>query len=142
MPERSVHVPGLRPVYRRAVPRKPPPSAYVEPAQSSAARRTVVNVFGTPRARDWRIPEDGTRAGLLAAQLQHDIARRLRDAISEDDAGNVLEFTRRHPEVTYDRLRGVLSGDLWMRLEDVAQLADLLGLEPEVSLREHGPPDR
>ena len=114
--------------------RKLAPSAYVEPASSTAARRTLVNVFGTPRAKQWRVPAAGTEAGLRAAQLQHELARQFRDAINASDAGNVSEFTRRHPAFTYDRLRGILSGDVWMRLEDVAELSDLLGLSVAVSL--------
>lgn len=108
--------------------RKLAPSAYVEPASSTAARRTLVNVFGTPRAKRWRVPASGTEAGLRAAQLQHELSRQFRDAINASDAGNVSEFTRRHPAFTYDRLRGILSGDVWMRLEDVAELSHLLGL--------------
>ena len=108
--------------------RKLAPSAYVEPASSTAARRTLVNVFGTPRAKQWRVPASGTEAGLRAAQLQHELARQFRDAINASDAGNLSEFTRRHPAFTYDRLRGILSGDVWMRLEDVAELSHLLGL--------------
>ncbi|MEY4372686.1 MAG: hypothetical protein RL219_1455 [Actinomycetota bacterium] len=106
--------------------RKLAPSAYVEPASSTAARRTLVNVFGTPRAKQWRVPASGTEAGLRAAQLQHELARQFRDAINASDAGNVSEFTRRHPAFTYDRLRGILSGDVWMRLEDIAELSALL----------------
>lgn len=64
---------------------------------------------------------------MRAAHLQHELARQLRDAISSSDAGNIAEFARRHPTFTYDRLRGVLSGDIWMRLEDVAELSHLLG---------------
>lgn len=63
-----------------------------------------------------------------AARLQHDLATALRDAIARDDAGKIAEFVRRHPEFTYDRLRGILSGDMWMRLDDITELARLLGL--------------
>lgn len=114
--------------------RKLPPSEYVEPAASTAARRSIVNVFGTPRARQWRVPSTGTEAGLRAAQLQHELAKQFRDAINESDAGNIAEFTRQHGAFTYDRLRGVLSGDVWMRLEDVAELSHLLGLRVTVNL--------
>ena len=116
--------------------RKRAPSAYVEPASSTAARRSLVNVFGTPRAKQWRVPVAGTEAGLRAAQLQHELARQFRDAINASDAGNVSEFTRRHPAFTYDRLRGILSGDVWMRLEDIAELSHLLGLRASVSVEE------
>lgn len=81
---------------------------------------------------------DGSGAGLRAAQLQHQLARQFRDAISASDAGNVAEFTRRHPVFTYDRLRGILSGDVWMRLEDVAELSHLLGLSAHFALEEDG----
>ena len=87
-----------------------------------------MNVFGTPRARQWRVPEAGSDAGLRAAQLQHELARQFREAIGASEAGNISEFTRRHDAFTYDRLRGILSGDVWMRLEDVAELSHLLGL--------------
>jgi hypothetical protein len=116
--------------------RKLAPSAYVEPASSTAARRSLVNVFGTPRAKQWRVPVSGTEAGLRAAQLQHELAKQFRDAINASDAGNVSEFTRRNPAFTYDRLRGILSGDVWMRLEDMAELSHLLGLRAFVSVEE------
>ena len=83
-----------------------------------------------------RVPTAGTEAGLRAAQLQHELARQFRDAISASDAGNLSEFTRRNPAFTYDRLRGILSGDVWMRLEDVAELSHLLGLRASVSVEE------
>ncbi len=114
--------------------RKLAPSAYVEPASSTAARRNWVNVFGTPRARQWRVPTSGTEAGLRAARLQHELALQLREAITASEAGNIAEFTRRNPVFTYDRLRGILSGDVWMRLEDVAELSHLLGLRAVFSL--------
>lgn len=116
--------------------RKLAPSAFVEPAPSTAARRNLVNVFGTPRARKWRVPETGTDAGLRAAQLQHELARQFRDAIGTSEAGNIAEFARRHDAFTYDRLRGILSGDVWMRLEDVAELSHLLGLRALITLEE------
>ncbi len=116
------------------MPRKLAPSEYLEPANSTASRRAVVNVFGTPRARQWRVPPGGTDAGLRAAQLQHQMAKQLRDAITAGEAGNIAEFTRRHGAFTYDRLRGILSGDVWMRLEDVAELSHLLGLRMAIAL--------
>ena len=116
------------------MPRKLAPSEYVEPANSTAARRSVVNVFGTPRARQWLVPSGGSAAGLRAAQLQHELAKQFRDAIAASDAGNIAEFTRRNTAFTYDRLRGILSGDVWMRLEDVAELSHLLGLRAVVHL--------
>jgi len=91
-------------------------------------------VFGTPRARVWRTPDEGTQRGLRAAQLQHEIARGLRDAIAVSEWGTVAEFARVHDSLTYDRLRGVLSGDLWMRLDDIAEATHLLGLAVTVSM--------
>ena len=115
------------------MPRKPAPSAYLKPVVTSS-RRSVVNVFGTSRARQWRQPAGGTEAGLRAAQLQHQIARQLRAAILDSDAGNLAEFARRYDRLSYDRLRGIMKGDVWMRLEDVAEIAHLLDLVVKVSL--------
>ena len=122
--------------YGHHMARKLAPSEYLEPAPSTAARRSQVNVFGTPRARTWRVPKNGTAVGLRAAQLQHDLAKQFRDAISASDEGNIAEFTRRYEAFTYDRLRGILAGDVWMRLEDVAELSHLLGLCALFSLEE------
>ena len=122
--------------YVREMPRRLPPSTYLEPGESTAARRTRVNVFGTPRARSWRVPDGGTEQSLRAAQLQHAIAVQLRDAITVSEYGNQAEFARRRPEFTYDRLRGVLSGDIWMRLEDITEISHLLGVQPLVNLEE------
>ena len=118
--------------YLRCMARRIPPSAYLEPVKSSASRRTQVNVFGTTRARVWQVPAGGTSAGMRAAQLQHSVARQLRDAIAMSQWGSLAEFARQHDEFTYDRLRGTLSGDLWMRLEDVAEISHLLGLCPRL----------
>lgn len=122
--------------YRLGMARRLPPADYLEPVESTGPRRTTVNVFGTPRARTWRVPSGGSDAGLRAAKLQHQLARRFRDAIAVSDAGSVAEFTRRHDAFTYDRLRGILAGDVWMRLEDVAELAHLLGLRTSFRLAE------
>lgn len=126
--------------YRRGMPRRVPPSSYVEPGKSTAPRRPEVNLFGTPRARVWRVPEGGTEAGLRGAQLQHQISRQLRDAITVSDYGTARALAREKKGISYDRLRGILSGDIWMRLEDVAELAHLLRLAPVVALEEekHG----
>ena len=121
--------------YGRGVARKLPPSAYVDPVPSSASRRSVVNVFGTPRARQWKIPNDGTVVGMAAAQLQHSLARQFRDSIAVSEWGSLAEFARQHDHISYDRLRGILSGDMWMRFEDVAELSDLLGLDAKVILK-------
>jgi hypothetical protein len=123
-----------RTVYGRGMARKLAPSAYLEPVSSTAARRNLVNAFGTPRAQNWCMPASGTEAGLRAARLQHDLAKQFREAINASEAGNLAEFTRRHPVFTYDRLRGILAGDVWMRLEDIAELSELLGLHVQVSL--------
>ena len=122
-------------IYGRGVARKLPPSTYVEPVPSSASRRSLVNVFGTPRARLWRIPEGGSAIGLEAARLQHVVARQLRDAIAVSEWGSLAEFARQHVGISYDRLRGILSGDNWMRFEDVVELANLLGLNVQIELR-------
>jgi len=119
-------------MYLRVMTRRVPPSAYLEPVRSSASRRTQVNAFGTPRARVWQMPVGGTSAGMRAAKLQNSVARQLRDAISMSQWGSLAEFARQHDEFTYDRLRGTLSGDLWMRLEDVAEISYLLGLRPRL----------
>lgn len=94
----------------------------------------MVNVFGTPRARNWKIPAEGTTVGLAAAQLQHSAARRFRDAIAVSEWGSLAEFARRHDHLSYDRLRGILSGDIWMRLEDIAEMSELLGMEPRIEM--------
>lgn len=122
--------------YGLYMPRKIVPSGYLEPVRSAATKRTLVNVFGTPRARKWSVPAGGSKAGLRAAQLQHEIAMRLRDAIEASDAGNPSELVRRHDGITYDRLRGILSGDVWMRLEDVAELAAFLKVKPAISFED------
>ena len=108
--------------------RKLPPSAYVVPVPSTAGRRSVVNVFGTPRAREWVVPDGGTEVGKKAAELQHEIAHQLRDTILLSEWGSLAEFARQHESVSYDRLRGVLSGDIWMRLEDIVEISSLLDL--------------
>ncbi len=118
------------------MPRRVPPSSYVEPGKSTAPRRPEVNLFGTPRARVWRVPEGGTEAGLRGAQLQHQISRQLRHAITVSDYGTARALAREHQGISYDRLRGILSGDVWMRIEDIAELSHLLGVEPIVSLEE------
>ncbi len=132
--EKLVPPSELTTTYFRRVPRRIPPSAYLEPGKSTAPRRPDVNLFGTPRARVWRIPEGGTEVGLRGAQLQHQISRQLRDAITVSNYGTARALARENNEFTYDRLRGVLSGDVWMRLEDAAGLAHLLGLKPVVAL--------
>lgn len=120
--------------YRRRMARRIPPSAYVRPVETRAVKRPLVNVFGTPRALVWSVPDDGTEVGLRAAQLQHEIACQVRDAISTSQWLSLAEFSRSNASFTYDRLRGILSGDLWMRLEDVAELAQILGLRPRFLL--------
>lgn len=124
---------SLTGIYGRGVARKLPPSAYVEPVRSSASRRTLVNVFGTPRARKWKVPTGGTAVGLAAAQMQHQVAWELRDAIALSEWGSLAEFARQHDGVSYDRFRGVLSGDVWIRIEDIVELTALLGLHMRIN---------
>lgn len=114
--------------------RRLPPSAYAVAAPSGTARRPQVNPFGTPRLREWHLPEGGTEEGLGGAQIQHQFARKFRAAINEDESGSIAEFARRHPQFSYERLRAILTGDAWMRLEDVAALTRLLGLELSMNL--------
>ena len=114
--------------------RKLRPSAYAVPVQSKTGNRSIINVFGTLRARDWLVSEGGTDAGKRAAELQHQIAHQIRDAILLSEWGSLAEFARQHQDISYDRLRGVLSGDIWMRLEDVAEWSNLLGLEIQITV--------
>lgn len=127
-------VPELRLLYGVAVPRKIPPSAYVEPLPASTARRAVVNPFGTLQAEVWAVPAGGTESGLRAALLQHQIAHRLREAINSSEAGTLAELCRRHRQLSYERLRGVLAGDVWLRLDDLAETAHVLGLTATISV--------
>lgn len=109
--------------------RRIPPASYAVPREGTTSRRTTVNPFGTPRLQKWRIPEGGNATGLLAAQLQHELARRFRGFINQSEEGSIAEFSRRHVGISYERLRAVLTGDMWMRLEDIALLADRMGLQ-------------
>jgi hypothetical protein len=120
--------------YRVGVPRKLPPSAYAVPRPASTARRAVINPFGTPQAETWSVPEAGSDGGLRAALLQHRIARQIRDAIADSESGTLAELCRRHRHLSYERLRGVLAGDVWMRLDDIAETAHVLELDVVVSL--------
>jgi hypothetical protein len=124
--------------YGYGMARKLPPSSYLKPAPASAGRRSLVNVFGTPRAHQWEIPLGGSDTGLRAAQLQHQAARQLRDSILLSEWGSLAEFARQHDGVSYDRLRGILSGDVWMRFDDIAQLSLLLMLDPQLKLLGRG----
>jgi hypothetical protein len=116
------------------MPRKLVPAAYLEPIGATVGRRSNVNVFGTPMARSWCMPDGGTDAGIRAARFQHDIAIQLRGAIAVSESKTVAEFVRRNDGFTYDRVRAILSGDLWMRLDDVVELSHQLGLRPSVRL--------
>jgi hypothetical protein len=120
--------------YGSNMPRKLVPAAYLEPIGATTGRRSIMNVFGTSRARSWCMPDGGTDAGIRAARFQHDIALQLRAAIAASESKTVAEFVRRNDGFTYDRLRAILSGDLWMRLDDVVELSHLLGLRPLVHL--------
>jgi hypothetical protein len=116
------------------MPRKVPPSAYVEPLPASTARRAVVNPFGTLQAETWAVPAGGTDSGLRAAVLQHQIAQQLREAITTSEPGTLAELCRQHAGLSYERLRGVLAGDVWMRLDDIAEMAHALGLTATIQV--------
>ncbi len=85
------------------------------------------------------MPEDGTDGGLRAALLQHQIAQQIRDAIANSEAGTLAELCRRYRQLSYERLRGVLAGDVWMRLDDIAEIGHVLELDVTVQFdRETG----
>lgn len=114
------------------MPRRLPPNAYaVQIPAAGRLKRDTVNPFGTRRLKAWTLPPGGTEAGLRAARLQHDTAQSLRDAIQKSEHGSVAEFSRTCPDLTYERLRAILSGDAWMRLEDIAIMTTHLGLAAE-----------
>ena len=79
------------------------------------------------------MPDGGSEVGKEAAELQHEIARQLRDTILLSEWGSLAEFARQHESVSYDRLRGVLSGDIWMRFEDIVEISTLLDLRANVT---------
>lgn len=120
--------------YGSHMPRKLVPATYLEAIGTTAGRRSTTNVFGTSRVRMWVMPNGGTDAGLRAARFQHEIALQLREAIAASESKTVAEFVRRNDGFTYDRVRAILSGDLWMRLDDVVELSHQLGLRPSVRL--------
>lgn len=80
------------------------------------------------------MPEGGTEVGLQAAQLQHALAHKFRGFLNQSEEGSIAEFARRHPEISYERLRAVLTGDMWMRLEDIAILTTLMGLNVTIGV--------
>ena len=125
--------------------------ATLTPAEKSAGWRLLFDgktrkgwtgMKGTPfPAKSWvvedgmiRTTEDGSDGGLRAALLQHQIAQQIRDVIADSDAGTLAELCRRHRHLSYERLRGVLAGDVWMRLEDIAETAHVLELDVVVNL--------
>lgn len=73
-------------------------------------------------------------AGLNAAKMQHEVAMQLRVAILASQYGTPRELARQHPDISYERLRALLSGDAWMRFEDMAAVAAILGLELHMTL--------
>jgi hypothetical protein len=115
--------------------RRVPPSAYAGQIPSSTARRASVNPFGTPRLKSWSLPEGGTQDGREAAELQHNLSLQLRAAINLSEEGSIAEFARQHSEISYERIRSILSGDAWMRLEDIAILMRHLGLKSAISFK-------
>lgn len=113
------------------MPRKIPPSEYAVPRLATSGRRSTVNPFGTARLQNWQIPPGGTEIEKVAAQVQHQVARKFRDLINQSQFGSIAEFARANPEISYERLRSILAGDSWMRFQDMALLADRLGARLE-----------
>jgi hypothetical protein len=79
------------------------------------------------------MPEGGTNLGQAAAKLQHETAGIFRNLINQSHFGSVAELARNNSEISYERLRAILTGDMWMRFEDIALLASQLGVSPVVS---------
>jgi hypothetical protein len=113
--------------------RKVPPSAYAVPRAATTSRRSTINPFGTNRLKEWQMPEGGTTLGQAAAKLQHETAGIFRNLINQSHFGSVAELARNNSEISYERLRAILTGDMWMRFEDIALLASQLGVSPVVS---------
>lgn len=59
----------------------------------------------------------------------------LRVKILASEYSTPRELARQRPEIAYERLRAILAGDSWMRFEDLAALAEILGLEMQITLR-------
>lgn len=122
--------------------RKVAPSAYAIPRIATTSRRAAINPFGTNRLQEWEIPVGGTPLGLAAAQFQHETARKFRALINQSQLGSIAEFARSNPGISYERLRAILTGDTWMRLEDMVFVAGhlntrlILGIEPILLGRE------
>ncbi|MDA3014850.1 MAG: hypothetical protein O3A89_04710 [Actinomycetota bacterium] len=108
--------------------RRLPPSAYVVPIPRGAGRRTAINPFGTDEKITWQIPDGGDENLLRAAQLQHRLALRFRTEITNSPWGTTSDLVAESDDLTYDRTRAVLAGDLWMRLDDITALSHQLGL--------------
>jgi hypothetical protein len=85
--------------------------------------------FGRVRRVQWRAVDREDRAALLAAQLQHMYAIRIRDGITRP---NTLKKYARDAGTSYDRLGKILRGVVVMRLEDIAIAEILIGgvIEP------------
>ena len=49
-------------------------------------------------------------------------------------AGGALDVVGKTIDTPGSIARGILAGDVWMRLEDIAELSELLGLHVQVSL--------
>jgi hypothetical protein len=80
------------------------------------------------------MPEGGSVLGQSAAKFQHETATKFRQLINLSEFGSVAEFSRNSPEISYERLRAILTGDMWMRLEDIALLASKLGVHPIIDM--------
>lgn len=78
------------------------------------------------------MPDGGTPLAQVAAQFQHDAARKFRDLLNTSQFGSIAEFARNTPEISYERLRAILTGDMWMRMEDIALLSQQLKVRPVV----------
>jgi hypothetical protein len=72
---------------------------------------------------------EGEKDQLGASQKQHAIAKAVRSA-ARHKHGSVREYAQLN-EINYQRLSGVLRGDLILRLEDIANAERNLGLVAE-----------
>jgi len=118
--------------YVETVPRRLPPSAYLGLEQSGGPRRSAINVFGTHLAKRWSVPRGGTKEGLRAAQLQHQVVRAYRERMLSRGEESLAALAAGQSYFTYARLRSLFAGDAWMRIEDLAELNELLGAEVRI----------
>ena len=103
-----------------------------------AARRIVPrnycaepHLFGKADIVRWIEVPDGERFALRAAQLQHQFAVRIRDAIRAE--GRNLKGYASSVGCDYDRMSKILRGALPMRLDDVAAADIELGSISQLS---------